>query len=387
MLEGSVRRSGHTVRITAQLINGVTGFHLWSQTYDRNLGDILKLQTEIATAVASALKVTLLGDEAAKIEVGGTHNAAAFDAHLRALQAYWKVRNAKESQAVIAGFTEAIRLDPDYAVSYADRSIALSAFATQWAVTDSAVRIARDKALADARKAVALAPNLGEGHLALAVVYSALGEFTTALEEHERALALAPGNVRVLRDYGAFAVNMGRTDSGLKSIRRAAELDPLNAISHTYLGAALLTLRRYEEAIAAYTEALAVGGDPGIHAVIGEAYYLLGDLQSARTSCEENARETVDVQFCLALTYDKLGRHADAEAELGKSRQPQAIPEPMDTPRSMHSGATAQSTRMAGHRPAAARSNLQALKTDPLLEPLRKEPRFQAIERKLKFPT
>ena len=72
VLEGSVRRSAHTVRITAQLINAVTGFHVWSQTYDRDLGNVLKLQTEIATAVADALKVALLGDIAAKIELGGT---------------------------------------------------------------------------------------------------------------------------------------------------------------------------------------------------------------------------------------------------------------------------------------------------------------------------
>src|SRR6516162_2817958 len=88
VLEGSVRRSGHTVRVTAQLNNAVTGFHIWSQTYDRDLGHVLKLQTEIATAVASALKVALLGDEAAKIEVGGTRNPAALDAYLRATQTF-----------------------------------------------------------------------------------------------------------------------------------------------------------------------------------------------------------------------------------------------------------------------------------------------------------
>ncbi len=83
VLEGSVRRSAHTIRITAQLINAVTGFHLWSKTYDRDIGDVLKLQTEIATAVASALKVALLSDVAAKVELGGTRNPAAFDAYLR----------------------------------------------------------------------------------------------------------------------------------------------------------------------------------------------------------------------------------------------------------------------------------------------------------------
>ena len=92
VLEGSVRRSANTIRITAQLINAVTGFHLWSKTYDRDLGDVLKLQTEIATAVASALKVTLLGDVAAKVELGGTRNPAAFDAYLRGAKAFSSMR-------------------------------------------------------------------------------------------------------------------------------------------------------------------------------------------------------------------------------------------------------------------------------------------------------
>ena len=93
VLEGSVRRSGHTVRITAQLINAVTGFHLWSKTYDRDTGNVLKLQTEIATSVAGTLQVALLGDVAGKVELGGTENPAAFDAYLRGAKADRSVRD------------------------------------------------------------------------------------------------------------------------------------------------------------------------------------------------------------------------------------------------------------------------------------------------------
>src|SRR5262249_4010195 len=105
VLEGSVRRSGRTIRVTAQLNNAVTGFHLWSQTYDRDLGDVLRLQTEIAAAVANALKLTLLGDLAAKIEVGGTHSPAAFDAYVRALKAHYVAVTPNEVQAVSTLFT------------------------------------------------------------------------------------------------------------------------------------------------------------------------------------------------------------------------------------------------------------------------------------------
>jgi TolB-like protein len=126
VLEGSVRRSARTVRITAQLINTITGFHLWSQTYDRDLGDILKVQTEIADAVAGALKVRLLDDTAAKIELGGTHDPNALDAYLRGLKASSTAHDATELQRAIDAYTEAARIDPNHALALASRSIALS---------------------------------------------------------------------------------------------------------------------------------------------------------------------------------------------------------------------------------------------------------------------
>ena len=134
VLEGRVRRSAKTIRISAQLIIAVTGFHLWSKSYDRDLGDVLKLQSEIATAVAERLKVTLLGDTSAKIELGGTRNPAAFDAYLRGAKADSSRRDTKDLPAAIAAYTEAIHLDPHYALSFAARSGAHSGYA-QEAVT------------------------------------------------------------------------------------------------------------------------------------------------------------------------------------------------------------------------------------------------------------
>ena len=133
VLEGSVRKAGDQVRITAQLINAVTGFHLWSQTYDRDLKDILKLQTEIATAVTKALQATLLADAAATIELGGTQNPQAFDAYLRGKNS----DNSNDRTAVlnaIAAFDEAIRLDPGFAKAYASKALAENGFAEYYGV-------------------------------------------------------------------------------------------------------------------------------------------------------------------------------------------------------------------------------------------------------------
>ena len=387
VLEGSVRRSANTIRITAQLINAITGFHLWSKTYDRDLGDVLKLQTEIATSVAGALKVTLLGDVAAKVELGGTRNPAAFDAYLRGRKAARSVRDAKDYPAAISLYTEAIRLDPHYALAFAGRSIAFSA-AAQEAGTAAAIREGYDKAQADAREALALAPDLAQAHLALASVSeNATLDFTQASNEYERALVLAPGNAQVLRSSGVFAARMGHFDAGVAAARRAVALDPLTRNSHLGLGQALYPARRYEEAVAAFAEGISLDPDfKGTYGERGLAYYGLGDLERARASCETKPDFWAS-QWCLAVTYDKLGRHADAEAELeklkayggdGAAYQYATI--------YVQWGNKAKALEWLQTALKLRDPGLINVKTDPLLDALRQEPRFQAIERELKFP-
>src|SRR3984957_7671932 len=313
VLEGSVRRSANTLRITAQLINAVTGFHLWSKTYDRDLGDVLKLQTEIATAVASSLKVTLLGDVAAKVELGGTRNAAAFDAYLRNQKAVQSRHDdAKDIPPVIAAYTEAIRLDPNFALAFAGRSFALTAYASIVA-TGAAIREGFEKAESDARRAIALAPELSQAHLALGSIFgTATFDFSQAREEYDRAVALAPGNAQALRFSGALPAPMGHFDVGIAAARRAVVLDPLARNSHLVLAAALYYARRYKEAAAAYAEAISLNPDYAEPYVDrGIAFYGLGDLESARSSCEAQ-RDDASSPQCLAVVYDKLGRHADA---------------------------------------------------------------------------
>jgi len=387
VLEGSVRRSANTVRVTAQLINGVTGFHLWSETYDRALGDVLRLQTEIANAVASALQVTLLADVAAKIELGGTRNPAAFDAYLRGSKAYQSRSEDREIAAAIADYSEAIRLDPSFALAYAGRSYALTNYIGSVA-TGAALREGYRKAEADARQAIALAPELGQGHMALAWVYEdGILDVERASEEYNRAVALAPGNAEVLWNSGRFAAEVGHFETGIAATRRAVVLDPLGRLSHSNLGRALYAARRYAEAAAAFAEVTSL--NPNFKQNYGElglAYYALGALDKARASCE-TARDDWTCEYCLAMAYDKLGRHADAEVELAKLKAS-----------SGEDGATAYATIYGqwGDHPkalewldAAVRlrdSGLLSLKTDSLFDPLRNEPRFQAIEKALKFP-
>ena len=391
VLEGSVRRSGHTVRVTAQLNSAMTGFHIWSQTYDRDLGDVLTLQTEIATAVAEALKVKLLSDVAERIDVGGTRNGAAYDAYLRAASAYWQQRSASDLEKVIADYREAVRLDSNFALAYAEGSIALSASAAFYA-HGAARRDLHRRARLQALKAVALAPDLAEGHLALAYVHLESLDFKRASEEFERAMALAPGDTRVLRDYGAFAVMMGHTDAGIAAARRAVALDPLNISSHDSLSDALRVARRYDEAMAAYQHELPLEPNPRSQILLEGAYiyYAVGNFEKMRSACEgraEGAMETL-TQSCLALAYHKLGRHAEAETALTEAKTLEG-----------DAGAVyyAEVYAQWGNMPKALDwletawrlrdPELGSLKAEPLLDPLRSEPRFRAIERELKFPS
>jgi TolB-like protein/Tfp pilus assembly protein PilF len=383
VLEGSVRRSGHTVRITAQLVNAASGFHVWSETYDRDLRNVLDLQTEIATAVASALKVSLLGDLIGKIELGGTRNPAAFDAYLRGSKALL-AGSEKDTQTAIAAYDEALRLDPKYALAFAARSLAFSDLGGIWTNSLATAHASFDRAVADGQKAISLAPELAEGHIALAEVFASLLEFTRANGEYEQAVALGPGNAPLLERYSAFAATMGRTDAGLSAARRAVQLDPLNPRSHGALSSVLYVARRYSEALAAEQDALAV--DPNFASPGGCAlHYALGNLQAARAACEAK-RDDIFSQVGLAVIYDKLGRHGDAEAMLEMLRASgdnlayqyaQIYAQWGDTPKALTSLDTAMRMHDAG---------LVFLKTDPLLDPLRREPRFQALLRELRFP-
>jgi tetratricopeptide (TPR) repeat protein len=245
-----------------------------------------------------------------------------------------------------------------------------------------------DKAQADAQQAIVLALELPEGHLALAF-YLETGslDFTRSIEEYERALALAPGNAQVLRLYGPFAVTMGRAEAGIAAARRAVVLDPLNPRSRSQLGEGLYWARRYEEAVMAFGEAINLEPDfTRAYGFRGLAYYGLGNLHSARSSCESRPDHWT-TRWCLELVYDKLGLHGDAEALI---REWQA--DTGDASAYQFAavyaqwGNTAKALEWLGIAVRVRDPGLGYLKTDPLMDPLRKDPRFQAVMRELRFP-
>ena len=391
VLEGSVRRSGHTVRVTAQLNNAVTGFHLWSQTYDRDLGDVLKLQTEIADAVASALKITLLGGVAEKVQLGGTRNPAAFDAFLRGLRLSRATPSGptgmEECRAPIDAFSEAIERDLNYALAYAKRALVrwdCASYSSAWLLHPEIAKDVRR----DAERAIELAPGLADGYVALGNLEVGLQNFSAADQACTHALALSPSNDQALNYCGYLAGALGRTDTGIALARRGVAADPLNTASYRALGGALENSRRYSEAAAAYENSIALDPEHADRDYWNRArsYYLAGNLAEAQASCEVKPDHWYSL-VCKAIVYQKLGRREAASAAMRR-----AVEQAGDAGGYQYAEIYAQwgeSNAALDWLEKAMRlrdTGMANLRTDPLLDPLRKEPRFRALERALKFP-
>jgi serine/threonine protein kinase len=389
ILEGSIRRSGNTVRITAQLINTVNGFHIWSEDYDRDLENVLVVQSDIATSVAGQLKAKLLGDELAKIEAGGTRNPLAHDAYLRAEQMFPIADTESKFRTVVAAFDEAVRLDPGYAAAYAGRAVAL----TDILIASDSVEAReslREQARTSAERAAALAPDFGDAHSALWFVL-ALGffDFRGAAPELDRALELEPGNAKIQQSYGLFNGWLGYFDRAVAAEREAIRLDPRSYRLRINLANVLFNARRYDEVKLALTEAQTInpaGKDiPDLRAGIMNA---LSESREAQALCAsaKGMREH-DRHECLALALHALGRSSEAEAELavlkkirgdsGAYQYAEIYSQWEQAPQALAWLEVAERLHDPG---------LQHLRVAWALDPLRREAAFQELEHRMNWP-
>jgi len=385
LLEGSVRRMGSRIRITAQLINAADGYHLWSETFDRVLDDAFAVQDELAAAVAKALSVRLLDQHGDPLNIGGTKNNEAFQAYLRG--EHLRNRGDREDllRAAIEAYRKAIRLDPDYAKAYVGLARAWSQMALNSFVS---YEEGIGNLQAGISKALRLAPRLAEAHLTLGkLCFEHKQDINGAEQAFNTALALAPGKVDVQLEYSRIECYRRNFDVGIAAARKALSLDPVSLIANHFLGHILYFSRRYEEAIAAFRHTLAMDPHyPKPHYFIAMCLFWLGETDAA---WEEVQQEPMDWMRWLgsAVILRRLGRIEEAEANLARLNR--------EDEQEFASMQRAEIYAQWGKPEEAFECMDQSLEygdpglcqiyVDPFLDPLRDDKRFDELLRRLGF--
>jgi TolB-like protein/DNA-binding SARP family transcriptional activator/Tfp pilus assembly protein PilF len=313
VLEGSVRRSGDRVRITAQLIDGRADRHLWSETFDRDLEDVFAVQTEIAEIVAEALRLRLMAPGEVR-RPPPTRSAAAHDLYLRGLF-HWNRRSAADLGLAVGFFEEATGIDPAYARAWAGLALAYAVIPigfTPLLPQDEAW--ARMDAAAD--RALALDPTLAEAHAARALSYHFQWRWDDAEREYRRALVLNPDYATAHQWYGEHLAKTGRGEAAVAAVRRAIELDPLSLVAHNDLGLVLMLNRQIPEAIAQWERTVAM--DPGFAIplyFLHRVHLLEGRLDAAEDAGRRWAELTGAMTVDAVVTLSRAPGDPDARRD------------------------------------------------------------------------
>jgi len=388
ILEGSVQKSQDQVRVNVQLINAATDAHLWADSFDRKLIDIFAVESEIAAKVADILKAKLTGAEQHAISMQPTRNTEAYQLYLKG-RYFWNKRTGPDLQKAIDYFKQAIEKDPGYALAYVglgDSYILLSGF--------GAARPQDSFPLAEAaaKKALEIDDNVAEAHTTLGFSLCVHHlDFAGSIREFERAIALNPNYATAHHWFGdGPLLAVGQFDRAIAEGKRALELDPLSVIITADLGADFLVARRYDEAIEQFHKAIDL--DPRFyyaHWNLAQALEMKGDLRAALTEYKK-AVELDDDPFVLALlgqAYAKLGQRDEALKILAQLPQIAAhryVPSYSYALLHMALGEKGKAVEwLERSYQEGAGLDVIFLKVDPMLDPLQKEPRFQALVAKV----
>jgi TolB-like protein len=382
LLEGTVRKQGDKVRIVAELINAADGTELWSRIFDRELKDIFAVQAEIAAAVAESLKVTLLGSDEQSTN-SATKSTEAHNAYLQG-HFHFQRRNLEDFRKAVSYFEEAIRIDPDYALAYAERSEAWSLIGD---LTGQRVT-AWPKAKSDAEKAVAIAPYLAEAHAALGWVrFFVDWKFAEGLSELKRAKELSPANPTANDLLARVIVYLGQVDEAERHARHAVELDPLSVTAQGNLGRVLFVAGKLDEADAVARKAAelqpAAAGNHRYQVLVAVER---GDGETALREAQLEPNEGYR-RFELALAHYVRGDRAAADAALvdlianGRDRLAYQIAEIYAVRGEKDKAFEWLQISFDNHD-----TGTLTLLIDPLLRGLRDDPRYKNLLAKLGLP-
>ena len=387
ILEGSVQKSGDSVRVNVQLINAVTDAHLWAEIYDRKLTDIFTVESEIAKTIADTLQAKLTGSERNAIAQTATEDPLAHELYTKGHH-FWGLRGDNLPRA-IEFYNQAIARDPNYALAYAglgETYILLPYY------TGADPNEVRPKGRAAARKALELNPNLAEAHNAMGKILATDDiDLQQAIREYQRAIELSPNYAGAHHWLGnGPLLSLARFDEAIAEGKRSVELDPLSAVNLVDLGLNYTYAHRFREAEAEFKKALEL--DPTfayVHWSYGIALQTSGDLEGARAqyaAAHARANDTQAITMRAQLSA-KMGQPAEAVKalatleELAKHQYVEAYNRAL-----LYLSLGQKDEALAALEQSYAErdgDSIGSIKVDSLLDPLRGDPRFEALVQKV----
>jgi adenylate cyclase len=384
VLEGSVRKAGDKLRVTAQLINVTDGYHLWSKDYDGDVKNILNFQSNVAEQVVQALQVKLGGDEKRILTKKPTENPEAHRLYLLGRYEFGKYTQAGWNNA-IRYYEEALKLDPDYALAYCG-------LADNYAYMGSVVmpeKEANEKVKEFAQKALELDPDLAEARMSFALALVSAYDWRNGLKEFDRALELNP-NLAFAYELQAWTLNgLGRFDEAIAKTRKAVELDPLNPFFQMSLSFYQYWAGRYDDAIAQARKTLEMDPNSTIARVLlGLSFLKKGDTAGAIAELQKTKAPDPGAwyQGFLGYAYAISGDRAKAEQalrELEELAKRQYVSPTAFVTIYLGLGEKEKALDWLEKAYEEQDSACWYLKIDQIYDGVRNEPRFQAILKKI----
>ncbi len=385
VLEGSVRRSGQRLRITAQLVDVANGYHLWSERYDRALEDVFAIQEEIAQTIVEKLKVKLIAEHPARIVEPPTKNLEAYSLYLKG-RFFWNKRNDENFIKATESFEHAVEHDAEYALAYSGLADAYALLG----IAEYALRRPHDalpKAREAARKALALNENLAESWTTLAHIAAFYDwDWDEAERLFRRAIELNPQYAMAHHWCAAYHAAMARHDEALRAEKRARELEPLSLIINKNVGAVLYYSRRHEDAIEVLLKTLHL--EPTFvrtRFYLGLAYQEVGMVDEAIMELRECVRLSEGNSVCQALLGHALARGGQVTEARQVLQQLQAVAQSRYIPPLNHAfvhlglGEVDEAFAFLEQAYDERSSWLVSLNVEPLFDPIREDPRFTGL--------
>ena len=387
IVEGSVIREGSRIRVHGQLIRAATDEHLWSEAYDREMSDVLSVQSDVAQAIAGKVEVTVTGQEHSRLVAARHVSPEVYESYLKGSFALDKSNGRAGIEEGIGHFEEAIRRDPTFAPAYLGLANAYSKLGTVLVGAPSTET--RPKVIGAARKALELDPELAEPHAFLADEYQEQWQWAEAEAEYKRALELNPNDVATHLGFANWLLCQGKMDEALSWSRRARELDPVG-VTGLSNGWILFHARRYDEAIRELRSVVVVHPDYAwAHWFLGFALVGKGQPQEAIPELEKTVslmqRSPGSIEL-LATAYAHAGRRTEALRlidELKRRRQRGYVSAGVFITPYLALGDYDEAFVWFERAYQEQSAILQLLKVHPFFDPVRKDPRFVDLVRRV----